>query len=69
MSFNVPDEVKIAMLEERIKALNIEGYQHELNKKAAEAIGNDEVVASSEQAIEIIANAIAVHEQELAELA
>jgi hypothetical protein len=69
MSFNVPDEVKIAMLEERIKALNIEGYQHELNKKSAEAIGNDEVVASSEQAIEIIANAIAVHEQELAELA
>jgi alpha-galactosidase/6-phospho-beta-glucosidase family protein len=69
MSFNVPDEVKIAMLTERIKALNIEGYQHELNKKAAEAIGNDEVVASSEQAIEIIANAIAVHEQELAELA
>ena len=69
MSFNVPDEVKIAMLEERIKALNVEGYQHELNKKAAEAIGNDEVVASSEQAIEIIANAIAVHEQELAELA
>jgi predicted alpha/beta-hydrolase family hydrolase len=69
MSFNVPDEVKITMLTERIKALNIEGYQHELNKKSAEAIGNDEVVASSEQAIEIIANAIAVHEQELAELA
>ena len=69
MSFNVPDEVKIAMLTERIKALNLEGYQHELNKKSAEAIGNDEVVASSEQAIEIIANAIAVHEQELAELA
>jgi hypothetical protein len=69
MSFNVPDEVKIAMLEERIKALNIEGYQHELNKKSAEAIGNADVVAQSEESITIIASAIAVHEQELSDLA
>ncbi len=69
MSFNVPDEVKIAMLTERIKALNIEGYQHELNKKSAEAIGNAEVVAQSEESIAIIASAIAVHEQELSDLA
>ena len=69
MSFNVPDEVKIAMLTERIKALNVEGYQHELNKKSAEAIGNADVVAQSEESIAIIASAIAVHEQELAELA
>jgi hypothetical protein len=69
MSFNVPDEVKIAMLEERIKALNIEGYQHELNKKSAEAIGNADVVAQSEESIAIIASAIAVHEQELSDLA
>lgn len=68
MSFNVPDEVKIAMLEERIKALNIEGYQHELNKKSAEAIGNADVVAQSEESIAIIASAIAVHEQELSDL-
>jgi predicted alpha/beta-hydrolase family hydrolase len=69
MSFNVPDEVKIAMLEERIKALNVEGYQHELNKKSAEAIGNADVVAQSEESIAIIASAIAVHEQELSDLA
>ncbi len=69
MSFNVPDEVKIVMLEERIKALNIEGYQHELNKKSAEAIGNADVVAQSEESIAIIASAIAVHEQELSDLA
>jgi predicted alpha/beta-hydrolase family hydrolase len=69
MSFNVPDEVKIAMLTERIKALNIEGYQHELNKKSAEAIGNADVVAQSEESIAIIASAIAVHEQELSDLA
>jgi len=69
MSFNVPDEVKIAMLTERIKALNVEGYQHELNKKSAEAIGNTDVVAQSEESIAIIASAIAVHEQELSDLA
>ncbi len=69
MSFNVPDEVKIAMLTERIKALNVEGYQHELNKKSAEAIGNADVVAQSEESIAIIASAIAVHEQELSDLA
>jgi predicted alpha/beta-hydrolase family hydrolase len=69
MSFNVPDEVKIAMLEERIKALNIEGYQHELNKKSAEAIGNADMVAQSKESIAIIASAIAVHEQELSDLA
>lgn len=65
MSFNVPDEVKVQLLTERIKSLNVEGYQHELNKKSAEAIGNDEVIASSNSAIEIIANAIAVHQSEL----
>ena len=56
------------MLQERIKALNDEGYQHELNKKAAEAIGNQDVVWSSEDAIKIIKSAIEVHEKELSEL-
>lgn len=56
------------MLQERIKALNVEGYQHELNKKAAEAIGNQDVVWSSEDAIKIIKSAIEVHEKELSEL-
>ncbi len=68
MSFNVPNEVKAQMLQERIKALNVEGYQHELNKKAAEAIGNQDVVWSSEDAIKIIKSAIEVHEKELSEL-
>lgn len=68
MSFNIPNEVKAQMLQERIKALNVEGYQHELNKKAAEAIGNQDVVWSSEDAIKIIKSAIEVHEKELSEL-
>jgi hypothetical protein len=44
----------------------LEGYQHELNKKAAEAVGNLEAVAQAEEAITIIKNAIAIHEAELA---
>ncbi len=69
MSFNVPDKVKIAMLEERTKAVKIEGQRHGLSRKSAEAIGNADVVAQSEESIAIIASAIAVHEQELSDLA
>ena len=64
--FNIPIEIKEQLIIERLQALNLEGYQHELNKKSAEAIGNLEAVAQAEEAITIIKNAIAVHEQELA---
>ena len=69
MTFNVSTEHKIALLTERINALNLEGYQHELNKKSAEALGNSEVVAQSVEAMAIIQSAITVHETELADLA
>jgi hypothetical protein len=69
MSFNVSNEVKMQLLSERIQALNIEGYQHELNKKSAESLENDEAVAQAESAIEVIKAAIEVHEAELAALA
>ena len=69
MAFNVSTEHKIALLTERINALNLEGYQHELNKKSAEALGNSEVVAQSVEAMAIIQSAITVHETELADLA
>ena len=68
-NFNVSTEHKIALLTERINALNLEGYQHELNKKSAEALGNSEVVAQSVEAMAIIQSAITVHETELADLA
>ena len=64
--FNIPAEMKLAVINERLQALNLEGYQHELNKKAAEAVGNLEAVAQAEEAITIIKNAISVHEAELA---
>jgi hypothetical protein len=69
MAFNVSNEHKAELLTQRITALNLEGYQHELNKKSAEALGNSDVVAQSDEAIAIIKSAITVHEQELADLA
>ncbi len=69
MSFNVSNEAKQQLLTQRIEALNLEGYQHELNKKSAEALGNAELVEQSNNAIAIIQSAIAVHEEELADLA
>lgn len=69
MTFNVSDEVKAQLLTERIQALNLEGYQNELNLKSAEALGNQEVVDQAQANIAIIESAIAVHEQELADLA
>jgi hypothetical protein len=69
MSFNVSNEAKIQLLTQRIEALNLEGYQHELNKKSAESLGNAELVEQSNTAIAVITSAIAVHEEELADLA
>ena len=69
MSFNVSNEVKAQLLTERLQALNLEGYQNELNLKSAEALGNQEVVDQAAANIAVIESAIAVHEQELTDLA
>lgn len=68
MSFNVSPEVKAQLLTERLQALNLEGYQNELNLKSAEALGNQEVIDQATNNIQVIVSAIAVHEQELADL-
>ena len=69
MSFDVSNEVKAQLLQDRITALNLEGYQNELNLKSAEALGNQEVVDQAQANIAVIVSAIAVHETELADLA
>lgn len=69
MSFNIPNDLKVQLLTERLQALNLEGYQNELNLKSAEALGNQEVVDQAQANIAVIESAIAVHEQELADLA
>jgi hypothetical protein len=63
--FNVTPEVKAQLLTERIASLNLEGYQHELNKATAEAIGNTEAVQEAESAIAIIVTAIEVAQTQL----
>ena len=68
MTFNVSNEVKAQLLADRIQALNLEGYQNELNLKSAEALGNQEVIDQATANIAVIASAIEVHEQELASL-
>lgn len=68
MTFNVSNEVKAQLLTERLQALNLEGYQNELNLKSAEALGNQEVADQATANIAVIKSAIEVHEQELASL-
>jgi hypothetical protein len=63
--FNIPTEVKTQILTERIQQLSIEGYQHELNRATAEALGNTEQVTQADEAITIIKAAIAVAESQL----
>ena len=65
--FNVSTELKSQLLTERIAQLNLEGYQHELNKATAEAIGNDQAVQEAESAIAIIVTAIEVATTQLAD--
>jgi uncharacterized protein with FMN-binding domain len=66
--FNVTPEVKAQLLQDRISALNLEGYQNELNLKSAQALGNDEVIAQAQANIDVIVSAIEVHTQELESL-
>ena len=68
MAFNVSNEVKAQLLTERLQALNLEGYQNELNLKSAQALGNDEVIAQAQANIDVIVSAIEVHTQELESL-
>ena len=68
MTFNVSNEIKAQLLAERIQALNLEGYQNELNLKSAEALGNQEVADQAQANIAVIKSAIEVHEQELASI-
>jgi len=66
--FNVSPEVKAQLLTERLQALNLEGYQNELNLKSAEALGNQEVIDQATANIAVIESAIQVHTAELESL-
>ena len=63
--FNIDPEVKAQLLNERLASLNLEGYQHELNRLTAEAINNTEAIQQADDAIAIIQAAITVVENQL----
>lgn len=65
MAFNIDPTLKAQLLTERIQQLNLEGYQHELNRKTAEALGNQEAIDQADAAIVIIEQAITIAENEL----
>lgn len=61
------DDQKRSILEQRIAQFAAEAYQHTLNKEVAK--DNAEAVAAADEALTILDNAIAVHQDELAKLA
>ena len=63
--FQISPELKAQLLTERLAQLNLEGYQHELNKATAEALGNTEAVTQADDAIAIIKTAIQVAQDQL----
>jgi hypothetical protein len=68
MSFDVSNEVKKELLIRRIEQLNLEGYQHELSKKLAEAREDLSAVEESNKAIEFVISALEVAQTELSTL-
>lgn len=67
-TYDLTDEEKAALIEQRLKQFGAEKFQHELNRETATAIGNTDAVIASDQAISDLDTAIAVHEQALAGL-
>ena len=60
------NDQKRSILEQRIAQFASEGYQHTLNKEVAG--NNPEAVEAADNALAILDNAIAVHQDELAKL-
>ena len=64
----IPTEQKKAMLEQRVSQLALEGYQHQINLQTAESTENQDLINSSNEAIEIISAAITFAQSELESL-
>jgi hypothetical protein len=64
--FNVPQEQQEQILQDRIVSLNLDGFQHELNREVALAVGDEEQAKAASEAIVFIQNAIASFEGILA---
>lgn len=66
--FEVPTEYKLTTLQQRLEALNVEGWHNEEAKLVAISIGNTDEVERLTANIEIIKTAIADVKQRIAEL-
>lgn len=58
-------EQKRSLLQQRITQFASEAYQHELNKKTLESIGDTAGIESSDKALATLEAAISVHKAEL----
>jgi hypothetical protein len=66
--FEVPTEYKVTTLQQRLEALNVEGWHNEEAKLIALSIGNTDEVERLTANIEIIKTAIADVKQRIADL-
>jgi len=66
--FEVPTEYKLTTLQQRLEALNVEGWHNEEAKLVAISIGNTDEVERLTANIEIIKTAIADVKARIAEL-
>lgn len=65
MSFDLTNEEKLALVQQRLKSFYAEKYQHELNAKTATELGNEAAVEDSNGAVAALEKAIAIHLEEL----
>jgi N-methylhydantoinase B/oxoprolinase/acetone carboxylase alpha subunit len=66
--FEVPTEYKVTTLQQRLEALNVEGWHNEEAKLVAISIGNNDEVERLTANIEIIKTAIVDVKARIAEL-
>jgi hypothetical protein len=59
------DEQRRNILVQRIQQFAVEGYQISINRKVAEATGDEAVIAEIDKNIETLANVIAAYQAEL----
>lgn len=64
--FDITEEQRLTVLNDRIKNLNLEGFNSELNKLIAEAINDENGAQVAVQTIDWLKKAISVYELELA---
>lgn len=62
------DEQKKNIVQQRISQFAAEAWQHELNKKACEQLGDEAGVQNAVNALNVLEAAINVHQAELTEL-